>query len=103
MNNISPSTLQTFNNELVKGLETLREKHFETSQILIKKQEIKQNLSIKIEQLNQEFIKLNDEINEKNMKKLELEKLIEQTEIAYLKIVESSQTLLDLLQSQLRQ
>jgi Sjoegren syndrome nuclear autoantigen 1 len=100
MNSVSPSTLQTFNNELVKGLEHLRDKHYHLSHQIEEREVLKHDLEQQIASLQQKLQDVDRDLKSKYKLKLEYEGLISDTETAYLKIVESSQTLLDILQKQ---
>jgi sjoegren syndrome nuclear autoantigen 1 len=100
MNTVSPSTLQTFNNELVKGLEHLRDKYYHLSNHIDEQEGQKRDLEQQIAALQQKLQQIDRDLKQKQKLKLEYESLISDTETAYLKIVDSSQTLLDILQKQ---
>ncbi|KAI8894854.1 hypothetical protein BC833DRAFT_623577 [Globomyces pollinis-pini] len=92
---ISPSNLQSFNNDLIKGLEHIRTLR-ESLCVELGHQESHQR------ELQQQIIELTDQLNivtEDIKKKLylkdEYDKLISDTEETYSSIVESSQHLLD--------
>jgi Sjoegren syndrome nuclear autoantigen 1 len=103
MNQITPSTLQTFNNELVKGVETLRENHYKVTQTLLKQTEEKQELERQIKELNDKLSVLNNDMEVKKKQKCDYEKVIEDTECAYLRIVENSQSLLEKLNKETKE
>jgi Sjoegren syndrome nuclear autoantigen 1 len=91
------AALQNHNNELVKCIEDLREKRDEVMKSLkedeTEKAKVQQDLAVLTKRLSQ----LNESISKKNDTKTEYEKVITETEAAYLKILESSQTLLSVL------
>eukprot|EP00466_Bigelowiella_natans_P003094 jgi/Bigna1/36200/e_gw1.13.191.1 len=70
------ATLQNYNNELVKCLEDLREKR---------------------ETLNKELQRINERLAKKTSARNDFDMTIQETEGAYMKILESSQTLLHVL------
>jgi Sjoegren syndrome nuclear autoantigen 1 len=100
MKQISPSTLQTFNNELVKGLENLRDKHYILSNQIQEKETQKDELQDQITNLQAKLDDIKADLEQKYNLKQEYEHLILETETAYLKIVESSQALLEILHKQ---
>ena len=100
MTKISPSTLQSFNNELVKGLETLRENRFAIASELEAKEATKLDLANELEIIQRKLDDLNKDMARKYTIKNEYERLIAETEDAYLKIVDSSQTLLEIMHKQ---
>lgn len=55
MSKISPACLQTFNNELIKGLESLKEKHRDIS-VKLESSELKE------QKLQQEILKLQQQL-----------------------------------------
>merc|ERR1712083_696549 len=81
------STLQGYNNELVKSVEDLREKREELNR------QIQKELSILTDRLQ----KINESLVRKTQARSEYDKTIQETEAAYMKILESSQTLLHVL------
>jgi len=91
------ASLQNYNNELVKCIEDLREKREEVHRQILRDEEIK----AKIQQDLAIFTKRLSEVNEELAKRLqtrnEYDRTIQETEGAYMKILESSQTLLQVL------
>ncbi|KAI8923274.1 hypothetical protein BC831DRAFT_511672 [Entophlyctis helioformis] len=85
------SKLQAFNNEIVKALEVALQQ--ESDELDAKSQE----LTALINQLQDELHQVRLSQSAVNDKKQRYDKLIKETEHAYAKILESSQTLLDVL------
>jgi Sjoegren syndrome nuclear autoantigen 1 len=100
MSNISPSALQTFNNEIVKGLDSLRERHQHALLEIAKQEQGKHDLEQEIAKLQAKLSKLNSELAKNRTKAKDLHTLISETETAYIKIVDSSQTLLEIMSKQ---
>ncbi|KAI8586506.1 Sjogren's syndrome nuclear autoantigen 1, isoform CRA_a [Geranomyces variabilis] len=95
---ISPSTLQAFNNELVIKLETLREHQHAICQEIEKDEARRAALEHSIADLSAQLDRTNDALANKYAASERYDRLIRDTEDAYEKIVESSQTLLSALQ-----
>jgi len=102
------STLQGYNNELVKCIEDLREKREELNKLILKDEEDKAKVQKEIAILTDRLKKVNgksfnpvDYFSEgllrKSQARNEYDKTIQETEAAYMKILESSQTLLHVL------
>lgn len=91
------AALQNHNNELVKCIEDLREKREQ----ILKQIQDEENEKAKIQQelaaLTQRLARINESLTKKVDTKNEYDKVIQETEAAYLKILESSQTLLTVL------
>ena len=99
---ISPATLQSFNNELVKGLESLKEQRGALQKQLSIEQQQAQSLEQQITQLSNTLALAAQEIKKKTLLRDEYDRLISETESAYSKIVESSQTLLQVLNTEVQ-
>lgn len=84
-------------NELVKCIEDLREKRDEINRQIMKEEEEKSKIQNDLAVLTKRLSHLNDSIARKTASKNEYDKTIQETESAYLKILESSQTLLTVL------
>ena len=81
---------------MVKCIEDLREKREEVNRQILKEEEkakIQKDLSILTDRLQ----KLNESLTRKQQARNEYDKTIQETEAAYMKILESSQTLLHVL------
>ena len=91
------ATLQNYNNELVRSIEDLREKREELNrQIAVDEQE-KGGLTMQLTTLTNRLQKVNDSLVRKTQARNEYDKTIQETEAAYMKILESSQTLMHVL------
>ena len=91
------ATLQNYNNELVRSIEDLREKREELNrQIAVDEQE-KGGLTTQLTTLTNRLQKVNDSLVRKTQARNEYDKTIQETEAAYMKILESSQTLMHVL------
>ena len=107
------ASLQNYNNELVKCVEDLREKREEINRQILKEEEekakIQRDLSILTDRLSTAKIQrdlsiltdrlstINESLARKIQAKNEYDRTIQETEAAYMKILESSQTLLQVL------
>ncbi|RHY93596.1 hypothetical protein DYB37_002387 [Aphanomyces astaci] len=87
------ATLQNYNNELVKCIEDLREKREEVNRSILKEEEEKAKIQkvMELERL------INETLARKSQARNEYDRTIQETEAAYMKILESSQTLLHVL------
>eukprot|EP00940_MAST-03C_sp_MAST-3C-sp2_P002566 g2566.t1 len=91
------ATLQNYNNELVKCIEDLREKREEVNRQILKEEEEKAKIQKDLSILTDRLQKLNESLTRKQQARNEYDKTIQETEAAYMKILESSQTLLHVL------
>ena len=91
------STLQNYNNELVKCIEDLREKREEVNRQILKEEEEKAKIQKDLSILTDRLSKINESLTRKVQARNEYDKTIQETEAAYMKILESSQTLLHVL------
>ncbi|XP_004593481.1 microtubule nucleation factor SSNA1 [Ochotona princeps] len=91
------AALQTYNNELVKCMEELCQKREELSQQIQQEEEEKQRLQVEVRQLTERLARVNENLACKIASRNEFDRTIAETEAAYLKILESSQTLLSVL------
>ena len=91
------ASLQNYNNQLVSCLEELKEsKATLDSQISGMEQE-KYSIEKQLGVLTEKLSKVNERLNKKVEARSEYDRAIQETESAYLKILESSQTLLHVL------
>ena len=81
----------------IGGIEDLREKREEIQRQVVKEEEEKAKIQQDLAVLNKRLSQLNDSVARKVASRNEYEKTIQETEAAYLKILESSQTLLTVL------
>merc|ERR1711957_73469 len=91
------ASLQNHNNELVKSIEDLREKREELNRQILKEEEDKAKIQRELSILTDRLQKLNESLVRKTQARNEYDKTIQETEGAYMKILESSQTLLHVL------
>lgn len=91
------ATLQNFNNELVKCIEDLREKREAVNTSILKEEEEKAKIQKDLSILTDRLSKINESLARRVMARNEYDKTIQETEAAYMKILESSQTLLHVL------
>ena len=91
------ATLQNYNNELVKCIEDLREKREEVNRQILKEEEEKAKIQKDLSLLTDQLSKINESLARKVQARNEYDKTIQETEAAYMKILESSQTLLHVL------
>lgn len=91
------ATLQNYNNELVKCIEDLREKREEVNRQILKEEEEKAKVTRDLAILTERLSRINEALARKVQARNEYDRTIQETEAAYMKILESSQTLLQVL------
>merc|ERR1712070_758394 len=91
------STLQNYDNELVGCIEELREKREELNKSIAADEEEKAKIQNDLRILTERLSRINDNLARKIASRTEYDKTITETEGAYQKILESSQTLLHVL------
>ena len=91
------ASLQNYNNELVKCIEDLREKREEVNRQILKEEEEKAKIQRDLSVLTERLSKINEALARKLQARNEYDRTIQETEAAYMKILESSQTLLQVL------
>ncbi|KAK9822486.1 hypothetical protein WJX81_001071 [Elliptochloris bilobata] len=92
--------LQNHNNELVTCIEELREKR-EALQVQIRDEELeKSKIQQDLQVLTKRLSHINESLQRKVLAREEYDKVIQETESAYVKILESSQTLLTILKKE---
>ncbi|XP_063172614.1 microtubule nucleation factor SSNA1 [Candoia aspera] len=94
------AALQSYNNELVKCIEELCAKRDELSRQIRLEEEEKGKLQSDIRLLTERLARLNESLARKMASRNEFDKTIAETEAAYVKILESSQTLLNVLKKE---
>lgn len=82
---------------MVKCIEDLREKREEVNRQILKEEEEKAKIQKDLSILTDRLQKLNESLTRKQQARNEYDKTIQETEAAYMKILESSQTLLHVL------
>mmetsp|Transcript_20473 Transcript_20473/g.42799 ORF Transcript_20473/g.42799 Transcript_20473/m.42799 type:complete len:112 (-) Transcript_20473:173-508(-) len=91
------TTLQNYNNELVKCIGDLREKREEVNRQILQQEEEKAKIQKELSRLTDRLSKINESLSRKLAARNEFDNTIQETEAAYMKILESSQTLLHVL------
>jgi Sjoegren syndrome nuclear autoantigen 1 len=91
------ASLQNYNNELVKCIEDLREKREEINRNVLKEEEEKAKIQRDLSILTDRLANINEQLARKVQARNDYDKTIQETEGAYMKILESSQTLLQVL------
>ncbi|KAF4743342.1 syndrome nuclear autoantigen 1 [Perkinsus olseni] len=86
-----------YNSELVKCIEDLREKREELNRQILKEEEDKGKIQKELAVLTDRLQRINESLVRKTQARNEYDKTIQETEAAYMKILESSQTLLHVL------
>ena len=93
----SGSSLQNYNNDLVKCLQDLRQKRDAVHKEIVSEEREKSRVQKQLAELTEQLQRLNNSINKKTQSRNDYDKTIQETEAAYMKILESSQTLLHVL------
>lgn len=91
------ASLQNYNNELVKCIEDLREKREEINRQILRDEEAKAKIQQDLAVFTKRLSEVNEELSKKLQTRNEYDRTIQETEAAYMKILESSQTLLQVL------
>ncbi|CAI5794567.1 Hypothetical predicted protein [Podarcis lilfordi] len=94
------AALQSYNNELVKCIEDLSLKRDELSKQIRQEEEEKAKLQNDIRVLTDKLSRVNESLARKMASRNEFDRTIAETEAAYMKILESSQTLLNVLRKE---
>ncbi|XP_002119469.1 microtubule nucleation factor SSNA1-like [Ciona intestinalis] len=89
------AALQSYNNELVKCIEDLCAKRDDLHRQALQEEEEKNKLQNDIRVLTERLAKVNESLARKMAARNEFDKTIAETESAYMKILETSQTLLN--------
>eukprot|EP01084_Bolivina_argentea_P109349 195457_1 len=97
MSTESHTSLQNYNTELVKCLTELKQKRDNVNKEIISEEREKSRVQKQLAELTEQLHRLNESIARNQQNKNEYDKTIQETEAAYMKILESSQTLLHVL------
>ncbi|MES1912817.1 MAG: hypothetical protein MHM6MM_005036 [Cercozoa sp. M6MM] len=89
--------MQNYNAELVRCIEDLREKRDSVSRDLAEEEREKAQIEKSLLSLQQRLQVLNESMAQKIQARNDFDRTIQETEAAYMKILESSQTLLHVL------
>ncbi|XP_046736726.1 Sjoegren syndrome nuclear autoantigen 1 homolog [Diprion similis] len=91
------AALQTYNQELVKCLEEMKLRRTELQVQIDSQEEEKNNLQREIEKMSYKLTQLNESLAKRIAARNDYDRTIAETESAYMKILESSQLLLNML------
>ncbi|XP_051167832.1 microtubule nucleation factor SSNA1-like [Leptopilina boulardi] len=91
------AALQTYNQELVKCLEDMKSRRLELQVQIEAEEDEKNNLQREIEKMSYKLTRINDSLAKRTAVRNEYDRTIAETETAYVKILESSQLLLNML------
>ncbi|KAK0182890.1 hypothetical protein PV327_000977 [Microctonus hyperodae] len=91
------AALQTYNQELVKCLEAMKMRRSELQAQIDAQEDEKNNLQREIEKMTYKLSRLNDSLEKRINARNEYDRTIADTEAAYMKILESSQILLNMI------
>ena len=91
------AALQTYNNELVKCLEELCERRTFLQKDIDKDEQEKLALELQLKSIQEKLSSVNTRLGDKLATKAEYDKTISESEQAYMKILESSQVLLNVV------
>jgi len=91
------ASLTTYNNELLNCLGDLREKRDILDKAIAAEERKKAEIQRKMEKLTAQLARVNESLSQKHAARNEYDVTISETEHAYNKILESSQTLLNVL------
>lgn len=94
------AALQTYNQELVKCLEDMKLRRSALQSQIVSQEEEKSNLQSEIEKMSCKLTHLNDSLAKRIAVRNEYDRTIADTETAYMKILESSQLLLNMIKKE---
>ncbi|KAG7498645.1 hypothetical protein JOB18_016296 [Solea senegalensis] len=94
------AAMQTYNNELAKCIEDLREKREELNSQIRQEEEEKERLQHDIRLLTDKLSRVNESLTQRLAARATFDQTLAETEAAYAKILESSQSLLSVLKQQ---
>lgn len=94
------AALQSYNNELVKCIEELCSKREELQRQIQQEEEEKVRLQHDIRVLTEKLSRVNESLARRLTARADFDRTIAETEAAYMKILESSQTLLSVLKKE---
>ncbi|XP_017294046.1 Sjoegren syndrome nuclear autoantigen 1 [Kryptolebias marmoratus] len=94
------AALQTYNNELVKCIEELCSKREELNRQIRQEEDEKERLQHDVRVLSEKLSRVNESLARRLAARSALDRTIAETEAAYTKILESSQSLLSVLKQE---
>ena len=96
------AVLQSYNNELVKCIEDLCTKRDELQRQILTEEEERNKVQNDIRILTERLARINESLSKKFAARNDYDKTIAETETAYMKILESSQSLLHVLKKEVQ-
>ncbi|KAK2816220.1 hypothetical protein Q7C36_022491 [Tachysurus vachellii] len=96
------ASLQTYINELVKSIEQLTFKRDEMNRQIQREEEEKTHLQHDVRMLTEKLNRVSESLDRRLTTRNELDRTIAETEAGYMKILESSETLLSDLKKETR-
>ncbi|KAM9821023.1 microtubule nucleation factor SSNA1 [Neosynchiropus ocellatus] len=94
------AALQTYNNELAKCIDDLSKKREELNRQIKQEEQEKERLQYDIRVLTEKLSRVNESLAQRCVTRSNLDRTIAETEAAYTKILESSQSLLTVLKQE---
>lgn len=94
------AALQSYNNELVKCIEDLCSKRDELNRQIKQEEEEKERLEHDIQILSEKLRRVSESLTHRQAARATFDRTIAETEAAYTKILESSQSLLSVLKQE---
>ena len=94
------ASLQNYNQELVKMLENIKYQRDEVQQEINEEEKEKKDIEDQMRIMSLRLQEINDSLHKKHSTRQEFDKTIGETENAFMKILESSQTLLHVLKKE---
>lgn len=94
------AALQSYNNELIKCVDELCAKRDDLQKQIKEEEEEKNKIQNDIQILTEKLAKINESLAKKIATRNDYDKTISETEAAYVKIIDSSHTLLNTLQKE---
>ena len=91
------ASLQTYNNELVNCVQDLRDRRDEVNRQILREEEDKAKIQLDLNMLTDRMSWINETLASKINANNEYDRTIQETEAAYMKILESSNMLLQVL------
>eukprot|EP00088_Acartia_fossae_P058889 TRINITY_DN693_c0_g2_i1.p1 TRINITY_DN693_c0_g2~~TRINITY_DN693_c0_g2_i1.p1 ORF type:complete len:139 (-),score=36.25 TRINITY_DN693_c0_g2_i1:181-597(-) len=93
------ASLQNYNNELVKSLEELCKRRSDLEKLINKEEQEKMELELEKRKIEERLQVVTTSLDQKLATKTEYDRVIGEAETAYMKILESSQVLLNVVKS----
>ncbi|XP_066586333.1 microtubule nucleation factor SSNA1-like isoform X2 [Prorops nasuta] len=94
------ATLQTYNQELVKCLEDMKLRRSELQTQIDSQEDEKNSLQKEIEKMSLRLARINESLSKRIAIRNDYDRAIAETEQAYMKILESSQILLNMVKKE---